>query len=181
MGEWSDQLSDWVVLYWLEQARSACKELRGHLQLLLAALDDRDSAGAQLLLAPADTLRMVGAIHRNLDCLGRVVAQLERLPDRRLDPGCLDELRAFTRAVAAHPQLPISLLLRTADQTISAHMRVGTPPPEVFAALRWHTDDSCEWSIGTHIGTLPAAVRHYYNDLTDIDEEANQLDRNGPG
>src|SRR5581483_6912916 len=110
MGEWSDQLSDWVVLYWLEQARSACEELRGHLQLLLA---------------PADTLRMVGAIHRNLDCLGRVVAQLERLPDRRLDPGCLDELRDFTRAVAAHPQLPISLLLRTADQTISAHMRLG--------------------------------------------------------
>jgi hypothetical protein len=47
------------------------------------------------------------------------------------------------------------------------------PPakPEVFAALRWHTDDGGEWSVGTHIGTLPAAVRRYYDDLTDIDED----------
>jgi hypothetical protein len=180
MGEWPQQLSDWVVLYWLERARSACEELRGHLQLLLGALGG-DSAGTQLLLPPADALRIVGAIHRNLDCLGWVVAQLERLPDRQIDPGCLDELREFTQAVQAHPQLPVSLLLRTADRTVSARMRVGTPTPEVFAALRWHTDHSGEWSVGTHIGALPAAVRRYYEDLSDIDEEAaNQLDRNGP-
>lgn len=175
MDERPDQLSDWVaLLLWLERARSTCKELHAHLQLLLEVLSGDDTASDPLL--PHDiSLPVMGAMRQHLESLGWVVAHLGRLTHPRLDRASLDELADFDRAATAHLQAPVSLLLRATTEELSARMRVGTPPPDVFAALRWHTDHNGEWSIGSHLGTLPVALRRYYDELADVDEDHRRV------
>jgi hypothetical protein len=92
----------------------------------------------------------------------------------------VNEIVDFDRAVCVHPDVPVILLITANAGELSARMRVGPPPPEVIAAVRWDTGEE-EWHVGTHVGGLPPALRRYYEDLSDVDAERRRLDSATPG
>jgi hypothetical protein len=181
MGDWTEPPPDWAALYWLKGARTACEELRAHLQLLVEVLSGDAPPPEEIVRRQAAAyLQAVGGMRHHLERLGWVTAQLDMLKQPSIDHASENELADFDRAIKAHPRVPVSLLLKAADGQLCAHMRVGTPPPRVVRALEWDSHDG-EWRVGTHVGALPAVVLRYYEELADVDDEYFGYDADTPG